>query len=107
MISNRNIRLAMFAAAAAFCLAGQFPADAARITGLELAGGYGGAPPPAPETQMPPPESAPPASSDGAGTPLHDCKLGCANQCKTFSDEGLAAQCRGSCEAKCESKYGK
>ena len=78
-----------------------------RYAGPELAGDYGQAPKSDSTGGETPGKNSPPASADTPGTPMHDCKIGCANQCKTFANEGLAVQCRGACEAKCEATYGK
>ena len=80
---------------------------------IQLAADYGQTPKAeSPKTDEGAPEPAPdggaaaPNPADAPGTPLHDCRLRCGENCKTFANEGLAAQCRGSCEAKCEAAYG-
>lgn len=63
--------------------------------------------------QSPPSGAGSPGTSspaDGSELPvseLQQCKIGCAPQCNAFGSADLAAQCRESCEAKCDAAYGK
>ena len=51
--------------------------------------------------------STPAGGSQAPVSPLQQCKIGCVPQCNAFGNADLAAQCRESCEAKCDATYGK
>lgn len=51
--------------------------------------------------------SSPAGGSEAPGSEIQQCKAGCAPQCNAFGNADLAAQCRESCEAKCDAAYGK
>lgn len=59
----------------------------------------------------PAPKSPPPGQQSAADAPenpqdpMHQCKLGCVDSCKTFANPGLRDQCLKSCEAKCSATY--
>lgn len=72
---------------------------------MALAAGLAGTAAWAEPQANPPPASPAPNAPANPQDPMHQCKLGCLDNCKTFANPGLRAQCVQSCNAKCKATY--